>query len=255
MSAQVVTADLLFYLLAIPAAALVGGSKGGVPMVGMLAVPLLTLVVPPIQAVGMLLPIYVVSDMFGLWVYRHAFDRRNLAILIPAGIAGVGVGWATASLVSEAAVTLMLGLIGLAFCLDRWLRPATLEKKQADIPRGIFWGMLTGFTSFVSHAGSPPYQWYVLPQRLDKYVYAGTTTILFAVINLTKLVPFWMLGQLNLGSLETALTLAPAAVIATFAGARVVKMIPEGAFFRLVEFGLCAISLKLIWDGAHALAG
>lgn len=249
------SADLLFYCAAIPAAILVGASKGGLPMVGTLGVPILALVISPIQAAGLLLPIYVVSDMFGLWVYRRVFDRRNLAILIPAGILGIAIGWATARLVSEAQVTLLVGVIGIAFCLDRWLRPKTLERKPADLPRGIFWGAMTGFTSFVSHSGAPPYQWYVLPQRLDKLVYAGTTTITFAVINVTKLVPYWALGQLNADNLLVAATLAPAAIAATFAGARLVRIIPELLFYRFVVIGLFLISLKLLADGLRGTFG
>lgn len=242
-----------FQATAALAAALVGASKGGLPMVGMLAVPVMALFMSPIQAAGLLLPIYVVSDMFGLWVYRRDFDHRNLTILIPAAVVGIAIGWATATIVTEAQVTLLVGLIGLAFCLDRWFRPATTEKRPADWPRGLFWGGLTGFTSFVSHSGAPPYQWYVLPQRLEKLTYAGTTTIVFAVINVVKLFPYWALGQLNPANLATSVTLFPVAIAATFAGARLVRIVPETLFFRLVEFGLLAVSLKLIWDAGGKL--
>lgn len=248
--------DLMIFLLAaLPAAALVGASKGGLPMVGMLGVPVLSLVMSPIQAAGLLLPIYVVSDIFGLWVYRHAYDRRNLMILIPAATLGIVIGWALASVVTEAHVRLLVGTIGIVFCLDRWFRPKSAEKKPADVPRGIFWGALTGFTSFVSHSGAPPYQWYVLPQRLDKLVYAGTTTITFAVVNAVKLIPYWALGQLSADNLSHAVLLVPAAVAATFAGARLVKILPERLFFRAVEVSLLAISLKLLWDGFRAVGG
>ncbi len=94
-----------FWVAAVVAAVLVGMSKGGVPVVGMLGVPVLALVMSPVVAAGLLLPVYVVSDMFGLYAYRHAFDRRVLAILIPARPLGMALGWATASLVPEAAVT------------------------------------------------------------------------------------------------------------------------------------------------------
>ena len=72
------------------------------------------------------------------------------------------------------------------------------------MPRGVFWGTIAGFTSFVSHTGGPPYQAYVLPQKLPKMMFAGTSTIVFAVINLVKLVPYWALGQFNPANLEPA---------------------------------------------------
>jgi uncharacterized membrane protein YfcA len=198
-----------------------------------------------------LLPIYVVSDMFGLYAYRHNFDRRNLLILIPATTLGVAAGWATASIVSERLVTLLVGLIGLAFCFDHvWRARHRLEAKPADVPRGVFWGMLTGFTSFVSHAGAPPYQMFVLPQRLDKLTFAGTTTILFAYVNAIKLIPYWALGQLNIANLKIAALLALPSIAAVYAGLWLVRVIPQALFFRLVIMALFLISLKLVWDAA-----
>jgi hypothetical protein len=246
--------DLWFWVAAVAAAALVGMGKGGVPIVGMLAVPVMALVMNPVMAAGMLLPVYVVSDVFGLYAYRHAFDRRVLAILLPGAVVGIGVGWATASVVPEAAVTLLVGLIGVAFALNLILRrPVVAEAKRAEVAPGLFWGAVTGFTSFVSHAGAPPYQVYTLPLGMAKAVFAGTSTIAFAIINAVKLVPYYALGQLNTGNLKMAAVLAVPAVVAVFAGVGLVKAMPEKLFFRLVTWALLLISLKLIWDGARGL--
>lgn len=242
---------LFFYAMALIAALLVGAAKGGLPVVGMLGVPVLALATSPVHAAGLLLPIFVVTDVFGLWLYRREFDRRNLAILIPASILGVGIGWATASIVSESLVTLIVGLIGLVFSVNYWLRARhAMTSHKADVPRGVFWGTLSGFTSFVSHAGAPPYQMYVVPQRLDKMIYAGTTTILFAVVNAVKLVPYWALGQLSLANLKTVAVLFPFAIAATFAGVKLTRIIPSDLFYRLVIWALFFISLKLIYDSA-----
>lgn len=246
--------EIGFWAAAVAAASLVGMGKGGVPIVGMLAVPIMALVMNPVVAAGMLLPVYVVSDMFGLYAYRHAYDRRVLAILVPGAIFGIGVGWATASIVPEDAVTLLVGLIGLAFALNLILRkPVVAEPKRAEVAPGLFWGAVTGFTSFVSHAGAPPYQVYTLPLGMAKAVFAGTSTIAFTIINATKLIPYYALGQLNLENLEMAAVLAVPAVIAVFAGVALVKRMPERVFFRLVSWALLLISVKLIWDGAQGL--
>jgi uncharacterized protein len=246
--------DIWFWAAAVAAAALVGMGKGGVPIVGMLAVPVMALVMNPVMAAGMLLPVYVVSDVFGLYAYRHAFDRRVLAIVVPGAIVGIGVGWATASIVSEDAVTLLVGVIGLAFALNLILRkPVGAEPKAPQVAPGLFWGAVTGFTSFVSHAGAPPYQVYTLPLGMTKAVFAGTSTIAFMVINAVKLVPYYALGQLNLSNLKMAAILAIPAVFAVFAGVRLVRVMPERLFFQLVTWALLLISLKLIWDGVRGL--
>ncbi len=239
---------VLFFVVAAIAAFLVGASKGGLPMVGALGVPLMALVMPPVAAAAMLLPVYIVSDVVGLWAYRKQFDKRNLLILLPAMILGVGIGWATARITAEWMVTLLVGLVGLYYCLTIFLKKADAPPKPADVPRGIFWGTITGFTSFVSHTGGPPYQTYVLPQKLPKMVFAGTSTIAFAVINVVKLVPYWALGQFNPGNLELAAMLSPIAIAGAFIGYRLTAIIPEKVFYRLVEVALFIVSLKLIYD-------
>lgn len=246
--------EVAYWAVAVVAAALVGMGKGGVPVVGMLGVPVMALVMNPVMAAGLLLPVYVVSDIFGLYAYRQAFDRRVLAILLPGAVFGIGVGWATASVVPEAAVTLLVGLIGVVFALNLLLRkPALAEPKEPQVAPGLFWGALTGFTSFVSHAGAPPYQVYTLPLGLTKAVFAGTSTIAFAVINAVKLVPYYALGQLNTANLKVAAVLAVPAAVAVFAGVRLVRWMPERLFFQAVTWALLLISVKLVWDGVAGL--
>jgi uncharacterized protein len=246
--------DLAFWSAAVLAASLVGMGKGGVPIVGMLGVPVMALVMNPVMAAGLLLPVYVVSDMFGLYAYRQAFDRRVLAIILPGAVVGIGVGWATATVVPEEAVTLLVGLIGVAFAASLILRKAVVAAPQdPKVAPGLFWGAVTGFTSFVSHAGAPPYQVFTQPLGMAKAVFAGTSTIAFAVINMVKLVPYYSLGQLSAGNLKLAAVLAVPASIAVFAGVRLVNWMPERQFFRLVTWALMLISLKLIWDGMHGL--
>lgn len=238
--------SVLFFVIAATAAFLVGASKGGLPMVGALGVPLLALVMSPVAAAAMLLPVYIVSDMVGLWAYRKDYSPRNLAILVPAMVLGVGVGWATAKITPEWIVTLLVGVVGVYYCVTVVLR-RTSPPKRADIPRGIFWGTIAGFTSFVSHTGGPPFQAYVLPQKLPKMMFAGTSTITFAIINLVKLVPYWALGQFNPGNLEVAAILSPVAIAGALIGYKATAVIPEKLFYRAVEIALFVISLKLIY--------
>lgn len=241
----------VFWALAVLASIWVGLGKGGLPVVGMLAVPTLAQVISPVTAAGLLLPVYVVSDMLGLIAYRRDFDRRVLVIMISGMTAGVLVGWATARIVSEPIVTLLVGLIGAVFALNLLLRskhdgPA----KKARWPGGLFWGTITGFTSFVSHSGGPPYQVWVLPLRLGKSVFVGTSIIAFAYVNAIKLIPYYFLGQLSFENLKIAVILMVPASIAVLIGVRLVKILPEAVFFKIVTWALLLVSLRLIWQGA-----
>jgi uncharacterized membrane protein YfcA len=238
-------------LLAMLAAFIVGMSKGGLANVGSAAVPIMALVMAPITAAAMLLPIYIISDAVGVWLYRRRYSVRNLAILIPSGLAGVAVGWAFATRMSDAAAGFLVGAIGICFCLNYWLRQ-TGPTRQADIPRGLFWGVLTGFTSFITHSGGATFQVYTLPQRMEKLTFAGTSTILFATINAGKLLPYWELQQMDLRPSVLGL-LAPTAVVGTFVGSYVARTMKTETFFQFVQIVLFLVSLKLVFDAAHAL--
>jgi uncharacterized membrane protein YfcA len=231
------------------AAVLVGLSKGGLPTVGMLSVPILSLFMSPVKAAVLLLPIYVISDMVGIWLYRKNFSAVNLKILIPASVCGVVVGWLTASMVSDVAVKLLMGLMGVGFCLNSWLKRKTEQvARPAEVRKGAFWGLLAGFTSFISHAGAPPFQIYMLPQKLPKAVYAGTATLLFAVINAAKIWPYQQLRPYSYDDLMSAAVLIPFALVGTVLGAYLTRKINEVWFYQFVQLGLLLVSLKLVFD-------
>ena len=239
-----------FWMAAVAAAVCVGAGKGGIPIVGMLSVPILALSISPVTAAGLLLPVYVVSDMFGLWAYRRDFNGRVLAIMLPGALVGIGVGWAAASVVPENWVRVLVGVIGITFALNLILRGRPDgPPRRAEVAPGLFWGAVAGFTSFVSHSGGPPYQVYTLPLKMTKTVFAGTSTIAFAVINAAKLIPYWHLGQLSAANMKVALMLMPIAAAAVFAGVWLVKILPDKLFFRLVIWALLILSVQLLWTG------
>jgi len=237
-----------FFWLASLAAFLVGLSKGGLPTIGMLAVPVLSLVMSPVKAAVLLLPIYVVSDMVSVWLYRRDFSLPNLKILVPASIVGVLMGWLTASITSDSAVKFLIGLMGIGFCFNIWLRRTPQAIQAVSVKKGIFWGVVTGFTSFICHAGAPPFQIYVLPQRLPKVVFAGTATFLFTIVNLAKVLPYQQLNPYSEADLLKAAWLVPSALMGTLIGAYLTRRMADKWFFRIVQVGLFAISIKLIAD-------
>jgi uncharacterized membrane protein YfcA len=245
------TESLAFWAIAALSSLFVGASKGGLPAVALLSVPLLSLVMPPMLGAALILPVYLISDVYGLWIYRKSYSRRNLAILLPAGLLGISIGWALAESTNENAVRLVVGITGLGFvALRLWQRfQGATAARRADVPRGVFWGTISGFTSFVAHAGGPAFQIYVLPQHLGKMTFAGTSTILFALLNLAKLPPYIALGFLHWDQTGTILALAPIALAGAWIGYRLTLIIPEKAFFLLVEGALLVISVLLIRAG------
>ena len=248
--------DPMFYAVAVPAVIIMGLSKGGLAgSLSMVSVPLMSLVVPPIQAAGILLPILIAMDVFALWAYRHTWDLRNLLILLPAALIGIVIGWYTADHVTEAHIRLIIGVMALLFTLNYWFGWRASDEPGPSYTRGGFWGTVAGFTSFVSHAGGPPVQLYLLPQRMDRRFYIGTMVVFFWVVNWIKVIPYAYLGQLSETNLETSLVLAPLAPLSIFAAVKLVDVLNNDTFYRLTYLILFLISIKLIWDGTTSFAG
>ncbi len=237
-----VTASLAVYFI--------GMSKGGLPMVAMLGVPILSIFIPPAKAAGLLLPMYILADLYAIWLFRGSYSARNLKILIPASAIGILLAFLFVSRIPTAATELLVALIGLGYLASAWRKRLKKDDRArpADVPRGLFWGALAGFTSYISHAGGPPFQAYTLPQKMPKMVFAGTATILFACINWMKLPPYILAGQVTLESLEQIAVLAPLALFGAWSGYRVIRWLPEKVFFALINIALLAVSLRLLWD-------
>jgi uncharacterized membrane protein YfcA len=261
--------DPMFYLLAVPAVALSGLSKGGFGgAFGFASVPMMALVISPVQAAGLMLPILLVMDVIAVWGFRKDFDRQIVMTLLPWGLLGTALGWMTASVVSDDVVRLVVGGIAIAFLVRvAWSSRPRAAPLGAAVPelepgtrrmpdRAALWGTLTGYTSFIAHAGGPPYQTYVVPIRLDPVLYTGTSAIFFAVINVAKVVPYAALGQFDTENLATAGVLLPIAVISTWIGVRIVRVVDEALFYRVLFVSIALIGTKLIYDGAsHLLVG
>ncbi|SMO37284.1 hypothetical protein SAMN06265221_101279 [Paracoccus laeviglucosivorans] len=240
--------DVWGWVLAFVAAFAVGLAKGGLAMVGVISVPLMSLVMSPVQAAGILLPVYVASDVGGLIAFRRSFDRKVLATVVPGALAGIGLGWATAHLVDDRTVGLIVGVIGFAFALNAIFRPGQgRPARQPSMRAGSFWGLLSGYTSFVSHSGAPPYQVYAQPLRLEPLSFAGTTTIFFAICNAVKLIPYAMLGQLSLHNLAVAAVLMIPGVLGVICGLWLLKRMSADFFYKFITWSLLLVSLRLIW--------
>jgi hypothetical protein len=169
--------------------------------------------------------------------------------MLPGAIAGMAAAWLLASYLSDAFVRILVGVIGVSFVANTWLRRNTLELHKATTASGVFWGSVSGFTSFMTQAGGPPFQVHVLPQRLPKLVLVGTTTIFFATVNLMKIGPYFMLAQFTAKNFATSLLLLPIAVLANFAGIWLVRKMPTDIFYQIAYVLLLVISLVLLWQG------
>jgi len=247
--------DPYFYLLAVPGVVLFGISKGGFGGgLGILTVPMMALVVPPAQAAAIMLPILLVMDIGAVWAYRNSWDHKLMKVLLPAGLLGIAIGALSFRWFSTAGLKLLLGVIALGFVASRWLRRAGAAPARPSAAKGVFWMTISGVTTFVAHAGGPPLNVYLLPLRLAPAIYAGTVTILFAVLNYAKVLPYWWLGLFNAEVLATAAALVPVGLVAVWVGLLLRRRLSETVFYRIVYGLLIVTGTKMLYDGVRGLA-
>ena len=233
---------------------LVGLSKGGLGgAFALMGVPVMSLVMPPVMAAAVLLPVLLTMDAASLWIWRHWRDGEVLRVMLPAAMIGIAAGWAAAAVTSEAVVRLIVGFVALGFTAR-----ALLARFIGTAPRyvpamGWLWGTIAGFTSFVAHAGGPLFQIQVLPKRLDPKLYTGTSVLFFAVVNVVKVVPYAALGLFEREVLVSALLMLPLAVISVRIGAAVIKRMSPEVFYPFTYTMVAIVGVKLVWDGLSGL--
>jgi uncharacterized membrane protein YfcA len=245
--------DPLFYAFAIPAVILLGLSKGGFAGIGTATTPLLALYMQPLEAAALILPLLMTQDAISIWWYRRDWDSWNLKVMLPGGLAGMAAAWLLASHITASHVRIIVGIIGVVFCVHAFRRRTITAPETKSAAGGAFWGAVSGFTSFMSQAGGPPFQVHVLPQRLPKLILVGTTTMFFAVVNALKVIPYFALGQFSTKNLETSLLLLPVAIASNFAGIWLVQRTPTTLFYKIAYALVFVISVALLWRAAGDL--
>jgi uncharacterized membrane protein YfcA len=242
--------DPAFYAVAVPAVLLLGISKSGFGAgFGSLAVPLMSLAVPVPQAAAIMMPLLLVMDLLGLAAFRRDFDGRLLRFLVPWALVGTLAGTLLFRVLPAHTVAGIVGVFTLLFLAQRVLRPPRPGDPPPPRPLGALLTVLSGFTSFISHAGGPPLNAYLIPLRLSPIVFTATVAYLFFVVNLSKWVPYAWLGLLDMRNLATSLVLMPLAPLGVWVGVRVARRIDPTWFYRCVYAGMLLTGLKLVWDG------
>ena len=226
-----------------------GISKGGIPgPIAMLAVPVMSFAMSPLQAAGILLPLLIIMDFSAIYLYWKKWLNNIVKIIIPASIIGILFGTFTFQYTNENQIRIIVGAISIIFVLVSFIQRNNLLLKPTNI-KGYFWSSIAGYTSFLIHAGNPPINFYMLPLKLDKVSFIGTMTLAFLVINVVKLIPYYYVGLLAPSNLIVSFMLLPLAFVSVLFGYFLQKKIPEKLFFNIVYILLFLSGCKLIYDG------
>ena len=244
--------DAAFYAAAVPAVLLVGISKSGFGGgFGALAVPMLAMVVPVPQAAAILLPVLVLADLLGLRALLQERDRDLVRLLLPAGLVGIVIGTLGFGLLPASTVAGVVGAITLVFLGLRTLFPAKADAPPPPRWLGRVLAAMSGFTSFVAHAGSPPLAFYVMPLRLPPLTFTATMAVFFAAINAAKWLPYAWLGLIDARNMLTSAVLLPLVPVGVWLGLRIVRRVSPVLFYRLFNLGLLLTGCKLLFDAVR----
>lgn len=241
--------DPYFYFVAIPAVLLMGISKSGFGAgFGSLAVPMMALAVTVPQAAAILMPVLLLMDLLGMAAFRKNVDRRLFLFMLPYGLLGIVVGVLLFKVLDARLVAGIVGVLILVFLAQRLLFPPRADSKPPPKWVGVLLSVASGFTSFVAHAGGPPINAYVIPQRLSPVVFTGTLAFFFFFMNLSKWIPYAWLGLLDLRNMATSVALLPFAPLGVWFGVRIAHRIKPRLFYRLIYLGMFLTGCKLVWD-------
>jgi len=247
-----VPVDPIFFLFAIPAVLIAGISKGGFGSgAAFVAAPILAVVVDPMLALGIMLPLLMLIDLASLRAYWRQWSPPDVWVLCLGTLPGLVLGAALANRADPDVFRLVIGAICFAFLVWQGVSAAVgrrIRNRDFARPVGLLTGALAGFASFVSHAGGPVLAVYLLSKGLGKTTYQATTVIVFWLVNIVKFVPYTVFGFITAETVAISVVLVPVALLGTYLGVRAHLFVPERLFFLITYVLLAAAGTKLIWD-------
>lgn len=240
-----------FTIIVFFAALLIGLSKGGFggPVPVSMLTPLMSLTMPAAQAVGIVLPLLLLGDVFALWIYWKTWDLSYVKLMLPMAVIGVLIGSSLLGVLANQDLVFrrIIGLFTLTVVIykigNSWLKSITYEPRAWH---GRFVGWAAGFGSALANVGAPPFTAYMLLQQVNPTIFIGTTTLFFAIINLLKVPGVFITGALTPQQFVSVLWVMPVIPGGVWLGKRFVKWVNPVVFEWMMLITLLVMSVFLL---------
>jgi hypothetical protein len=238
-------------------ALVLGISKTGLPGIGILAIPMVAMVLPARASTGLILPMLIVGDIFAVAFYRRHAVWSHLVRLLPFAVAGVITGYFAMKVVTDDQLRPIIGgIILVMLALNYLVNRSSGSSLEQRIPTGWWFpatmGFTAGVTTMMANAAGPIMIIYLLAMHLPKNEFIGTGAWYFMLLNSFK-IPFSMgLGLITLESLKYNLILAPVIVVGAVLGVWLVKHVPQKAFTALMQILAAAAAVILLLHKASS---
>ena len=241
----------LGWLYLVLAAGIIGISKTGFPGAGILAIPLVALVIPAKASTGLILPMLLVGDVMAVVFYRRHAVWKYLAKLMPCAAVGIVIGDQCLGVISDRQLKPLIGGVILVLLMANWWRDRRLAKAgQMRVPEGwwfaVVLGVLAGITTMMANAAGPIVIIYLLAMRLPKTAFIGTGAWFYLVLNTFKIPFSWHRGLITVQSLWLNAKLAGVIVVGGMLGLWLVKHVPEKTFTRFVQLLAALAAVQLV---------
>ena len=212
-------------------------------------------------ALGLLLPLLVLGDTIAVWQYRDLFSVRIVKRLAAGSLLGVVVGgamlwWFHRQKGSvEAIMRVQIGVESVGLISLHWWRQwrGVPQRTWPEPWRGRVTGLAAAVSSTLAHAAGPIVVTYLMPLKLDRREFVGTTAIYFFAVNGAKLPAYWLAGQFERADPAFSLRFVPLVVVGAIVGVWLNKRMSD-RLFRTVVYGLTfALGWYLLVDGVVKL--
>jgi uncharacterized protein len=229
---------------------MIGLSKSGLTGMGALVTPILSLAMPTVVlAVGVSLPMLIVGDAFAIYAYRGEWDWKLVRRLLPGALLGVLAGTLLLTNLPTRALQLGLALFTLVVVAYRFVGDVIRQLRYRPQPwHGPAAGTLTGIASALFNVGGPPFNAYMLLQKLPPRTFVATTAIFFGMLNLMKVPGFLMAGVIDLPLLTSMWWVFVFIPLGSLAGRELIKHIDHRMFEAVIVLLLLLTSALLIWQ-------
>lgn len=238
--------------LAIVAVLFIGISKAGFGGgLGMLSTPLAVLVFGPRDGIGMLLPLLCAGDAFSLHPYWRKWEWNNLVYLLPGVVIGVLIGVQLIGRFSARELNLAIGILAVSFVLFQLVKELVLRAEGVFAPThvvGLPFGIGAGITSTFAHGAGPLVTMFLVPQRMPKEVYVGTTVLIFTWINWIKMPFFVGSGLITWQTTRLSLLFLPLIPLGVWVGVWLNRRFSESSFLWIIYLLTFCAGMQLIFD-------
>jgi uncharacterized protein len=240
---------IVFFSMTAVVAFMIGLAKGGLGgTLGALATPMMALVMPADQVIGLVLPILMLADVFAVALHWGRWNKRMVWLLIPGAVAGVTIGTVFITNAPTRGLQVGLGVIILLFAAFKIFEKRILGslKYEGHDWHGLVAGTIAGFSSALAHTGGPPVSIYLLMQDVTPRIFIATSALFFLILNWIK-VPYYLYARLfDLPRLWQIAWLMPLVPLGVWVGRLAGDRVDKQTFERVIVFLLVITAVMLI---------